>query len=133
MSTLSPPQRLAGISMIVVAISAFLPWVSIFGISVSGIEGDGAITLICALIGLGALALGSDLLGSRLGRKAMLIISGIAGGITAFVGLYDMNGAAAIGLYLTMFAGIAWVVGVIWDARSASAATPAAHLPGGDV
>lgn len=129
MSTLSPPQRLAGISMIVVAISAFLPWVSIFGISVSGIEGDGAITLICALIGLAALALGSGLLGSRLGRKPMLIISGIAGGLTAFVGLYDMNGAAAIGLYLTMFAGIAWVVAVVWDVRSGGLPSPAVRPP----
>jgi hypothetical protein len=29
--------------------------------------------------------------------------------------LIDMNGAAAIGLYLTLFAGIAWLVGAIWQ------------------
>ena len=129
MSTLSQPQKLAGVSMIVVAISAFLPWVSIFGISASGIEGDGAITLVCALIGLAVLALGSDALGGRLGRKAMLIVSGITGGITALVGLIDMNGAAAIGLYLTMFAGIAWVVAVIWDVRTGEVAVEGLEGP----
>jgi hypothetical protein len=29
--------------------------------------------------------------------------------------LIDMNGAVAIGLYLTLFAGIAWLVGAIWQ------------------
>lgn len=118
MSALSQPQKLAGVSMIVVAVSAFLPWVAIFGISVTGIEGDGAITLVCALVGLAALALHSWNRGVRVGRTAMLIVSGIAGGITALVGLIDMNGAAAIGLYLTLLAGIAWVVAVIWDVRA---------------
>jgi hypothetical protein len=36
----------------------------------------------------------------------------------ALVGLIDMNGAAAIGLYLTLFAGIAWLVGAIWEISS---------------
>lgn len=125
MSTLSQPQKLAGASMIVVAISAFLPWVSILGISASGIEGDGVITLICALVGLAALALSAEALGGRIGRKPMLIVSGIAGAITALVGLLDMNGAAAAGLYLTMFAGIAWVIAVVWDVRSGGAGSSA--------
>ncbi len=125
MFTLSPPQKLAGGSMIVVAISAFLPWVSIFGISARGIEGDGAITLVCALVGLAVLALNAGAAGGRLGRKPMLIVSGIAAVITALIGLADMNGAAAIGLYLTMFAGIAWVIAVIWDVRLGKEQSPA--------
>ena len=129
MSTLSQPQKLAGASMIVVAISAFLPWVSIFGISASGIEGDGVITLVCALIGLAVLALSSHALGARIGRTPMLIVSGITGAITALVGLIDMNGAAAVGLYLTMFAGITWVVAVVWDVRSGALPSPAVRPP----
>ena len=109
--------------MIVVAISAFLPWVSIFGIGVSGIKGDGAITLVCALVGLAALAMGTEAFGPGRRRRLMLIISGIGAGITALVGLADMNGAAAIGLYLTMLAGIAWLIAVVWDARTAPTAT----------
>jgi hypothetical protein len=116
MSTLNNPQRLAGASMAVVAISAFLPWVSILGFSKAGIEGDGAITLVCALVGLAALAFHAGL-GGRLGRKAMLIVSAIAGAVTLLIALADMNGAAAIGLYLTLFAGLAWVAAVIWDVR----------------
>ena len=47
----------------------------------------------------------------------------------ALIGLVDMNGAAAIGLYLTLFGGIAWVVGAVWelkDARQAVTEPPAA-------
>ena len=50
-SRLSTPQRISAISILVVALAAFLPWVSIFGIGVSGIEGDGVITLAMAVAG----------------------------------------------------------------------------------
>jgi hypothetical protein len=47
--------------------------------------------------------------------------------LVALIGLLDMSGLAAIGLYLTFFAGMAWVVGAAWQlfggGRSA-AATP---------
>jgi hypothetical protein len=33
-----------------------------------------------------------------------------------------MNGAAAIGLYLTLFGGFAWIVAVIWEVRLGRAA-----------
>ena len=35
--------------------------------------------------------------------------------LTALIGLLDLNGLAAIGLYLTLFAGVAWVVGAAWQ------------------
>ena len=35
--------------------------------------------------------------------------------LVALIGLMDMNGAAAIGLYLTLFGGVAWVVGAAWQ------------------
>src|SRR5680860_1163284 len=41
---LTVPQRVSGVAMLVVALAAFLPWVSIFGISAIGIEGDGVLT-----------------------------------------------------------------------------------------
>ena len=41
------------------------------------------------------------------GRKVMLIVSGIGAALAAAVGLYDMNNYAAIGLYLTLFGGLA--------------------------
>ena len=82
----------------------------------SGIEGDGVITLILALVGGAILALstglfGKDVIPSKVAQITLLVLAAL----TALVGLYDMNGAAAIGLYLTLFAGIAWVVGAIWQ------------------
>jgi hypothetical protein len=101
--------------MLVVALAAFLPWVSIFGISKRGIEGDGVFTLVLAVAGVVILALTAGLLGSpRTGRAspiALLVLATLA----ALVALLDMNGAAAIGLYLTLFGGIAWVVGAVWQ------------------
>ena len=107
---LSQPQKVAAASMLVVAVSAFLPWVSILGISVSGIEGDGAITLTCALAGLAALWLRD-----RLPRKVAVGVLWAGAAVTTLVALVDMNGAAAIGLYLTLFGGIGWIGALVWE------------------
>lgn len=116
LSVLNRQQKVAAGSMAVVAIAAFLPWVSVFGLSVSGIEGDGQITLAAALAGLAALAFGTDVIGRRkLPRRAYLAITGVGAALTAVIGIYDMNGFAAIGLYATMFAGIAWTAAVVWE------------------
>lgn len=119
-SRLSTPQRISAISIVVVAIAAFLPWVSLFGISAYGIQGDGIITLLVAIAGGIVLALTTGLVGqakepSKASRIALLVLAIIV----ALIGLIDMNGVAAIGLYLTLFAGIAWVVGAAWDLSEA--------------
>lgn len=125
----STPQRVSGIAIIVVALAAFLPWVSLFGISISGIRGDGAITLVLALLGAAALATRTGILDQvKIPGKAGLITSVVLAGLVSLIGLLDMNGAAAIGLYLTLFAGIAWVVGAVWELKDANvlAASPEA-------
>ena len=124
----STPQRVSGIAIIVVAVAAFLPWVSILGFSVSGIRGDGMITLILAIVGAVALAIRTGMLGeARIPERAGLITSLVLAVLVALIGLVDMNGAAAIGLYLTLFGGIAWVVGAaleLKDAREGAALKP---------
>ncbi|RZL69796.1 MAG: hypothetical protein EOP29_24940 [Rhodococcus sp. (in: high G+C Gram-positive bacteria)] len=121
---LSKPQRVAAVSMLVVVLGSFLPWVSVFGISVSGIRGDGAITLLLALAGLALLAVTAGVFGpakdlGKAGAIAMIVLAGI----TVLIGLVDMSGMAAIGLYLTLFAGIGWLVGAIWDVVEVNNAT----------
>jgi hypothetical protein len=107
-----------------VALAAFLPWVSIFGISALGIEGDGVITLVLAIAGGVVLALTTGLVGPEKtpGRVSQIGLL-VAAALVALVGLIDMNGAAAIGLYLTLFGGIAWVVGAAWQLGIARTAT----------
>lgn len=100
--------------MLVVAIAAFLPWVSIFGIGVTGIKGDGQITLVCAVIGLVLLALQTRSADGAQ-RTALRVIAYAAAVVALLVGLFDMNGAAAIGLYLTLFAAVGWVGSLVWD------------------
>ncbi len=121
----STPQRISGIAIVVVALAAFLPWVSIFGISVSGIRGDGIITLVLALVGGAALAVRVGLLDQvKIPAKVGLIVSLVCAALVALIGFADMNGAAAIGLYLTLFGGIAWVVGAVLELKGAKAETP---------
>ena len=109
---LTVPQRVSGVAILVVALAAFLPWVSIFGISANGIEGDGVLTLVLALAGAAILARTTGLVGSprapgRASQIALLVLAILA----ALVALLDMNGAAAIGLGQTLLGGIAWVAG----------------------
>lgn len=123
LSRLSTPQRVSLGAAVAVVLGAFLPWVSIFGVSVRGIEGDGVITLVLALVGGAAVLLTSGALTRQLGsRKVGQVFSLVAACLVALIGLVDMNGAAAIGLYLTLFAGIAWVAMAVWDL---AAKTPA--------
>ncbi|NYE36733.1 putative membrane channel-forming protein YqfA (hemolysin III family) [Nocardioides cavernae] len=122
-SRLTTAQRVTGISIVVVALAAFLPWVSIFGISVSGIRGDGVLTLVMALLGAAALAVRLGMLEKvTVPEKASLVVSLVLGVLVALIGLLDMNGAAAVGLYLTLFGGIAWVVGAVLELRDAKQA-----------
>jgi hypothetical protein len=105
----------------VVVLSAFLPWVSFLGYSRAGIDGDGSITLIVALVGL-LLAWRSWL--GWIGQLA-------AAGIVAAVGIYDINQAgnlAAIGLYLTFLGGIVWVVAAVVS-RKTTIVPPSVVIP----
>lgn len=95
---------------------------------VSGIEGDGVITLVLAIAGGVVLALTSGLFGEpkAAGTKSQIALL-VLSVLVALIGLMDMNGAAAIGLYLTLFGGIAWVVGAAWQLSvSKKDATPTA-------
>jgi len=115
-SRLTTPQRISAVSILVVAMAAFLPWVSIFGISAIGVEGDGLMTLAMSAAGGIVLALTTGLFGKEKvpGKKSQISLVVLAIGV-ALIGLMDMNGAAAIGLYLTLFGGVAWVVGAAWQ------------------
>ncbi len=122
LTRLTAPQRLSLASILVVVLAAFLPWVSLFGISARGIEGDGQITLALAVAGALVLVLTSSV------RDAARVTPGwakitliVLAGLVALIGIVDMNGAAAIGLYLTLLAGVTWLGGAVWDLVSGRA------------
>ncbi len=129
-SQLTTPQRISAISIVVVAVAAFLPWVSLFGISVIGVEGDGIMTLVLALAGGVVLALTTGIFTTpgHPGMRSQVTLLVLAV-LVALIGLVDMNGAAAIGLYLTLFAGVAWVVGAAWQLNLSKAAATEPNGP----
>ena len=112
---LTVPQRVSAVAILVTILAAFLPWVSLFGISKLGIEGDGEITLVLALAGAVLLALTSGLIGKPRPGKAWQVVLLVLAVLVALVGLLDMNGVAAMGLDPTLFAGVAWIVGAAWQ------------------
>lgn len=116
LTVLSKQQKIAAGAMVAVVAGAFLPWVSIFGISVIGVRGDGLITLIAAIAGLAAVLFGTDIIGRRrLPANLARIVSGIAAGITVLIAFTDMNSFAASGLYVTLFASLAWAGAIGWE------------------
>jgi len=88
-------------------LSVFLPWATILGFSVSGINGDGIVVLP-----LMATALILTIVGNRtnaLGKKSKIATIAL-GVLTALIALMNINNFSAIGIYLTLMAGIATAV-----------------------
>lgn len=113
---LTLPQRISACAILVVVLAAFLPWASLWGFTKLGIEGDGVITLALAVAGGIVLLRTTGVVGAaRTPGRASQISLVVLAAITALIGVIDMSGVAAIGLYLTLFGGIAWLVGAVWQ------------------
>jgi hypothetical protein len=115
-SRLTTPQRISAVAILAVVLGAFLPWASFFGVTAFGVQGDGIITLAFAIAGGVTLALTTGLVGrpkesGRTSQIALLVLAVLTG----LVSMFAMSGMAAFGLYLTLFAAIAWVVGAAWQ------------------
>ena len=116
LARLSIPQRVSAIAILIVALGAFLPWASFLGISKIGVEGDGLITLVLAIVGAIILVMTTGVIGAeRPPSRVASITQVVIAVIVSLIALIDMNGLASIGLYLTLFGGIAWVVGAAWQ------------------
>ena len=114
------PIRVGGIiAAVMVALGAFLPWATVssyFGsASTSGIDGDGKLTLVCA-IAIGVMF--------GLWKRPALIVAAVIAGIALIVGILDLidvgraaadfggvvDASPGIGLFLTVLAAIAALV-----------------------
>lgn len=80
-------------------LGAFLPWATVFGASVLGIEGDGIITLVLGLVAAGVVWR------KPWTRTVQLATAGI-GALILLIGVMALTNVAAIGLYLTLFGGL---------------------------
>src|SRR5262245_31508051 len=93
------------IATAVVAIASFLPWANVLGISISGVQGDGIITLILAAFGA-AFAIFNR---PRRAKWAKVFQTTLAA-FAVLVAGYHLGGFAAVGVYLTFFGAIASAV-----------------------
>ncbi|MFW2513706.1 hypothetical protein ACNI3K_07990 [Demequina sp. SO4-13] len=113
---LTMPQRISGVAILVVIVAAFLPWVSIPNVSRIGIETGGITTLALALAGAVVLIMTSGVVGrartpGSASQKTLLVLAMLV----ALVGLLNMSGTPAIGVYVTLLGGIAWTAGAVWQ------------------
>jgi hypothetical protein len=113
-------EKLCGAAAIATFIAAFLPWVSVLGTHVAGINGDGQITVFCAIIGLSALTAHRGVGPLSFGPRLTLAIQSATGALVTLVGIANISSASAFGLYLTILTGLAWVAGVVvgWRSRA---------------
>lgn len=113
--------------------AAMLPWARIPGRSLAGTEGDGAVTLVFAVV-IGAMGL---VIGLRQGRLWASIVACALGAITTLTAVADIGNVShdadqldaalglhvsvGVGLWLTLLTGIAAaglsVAAIIWRAR----------------
>lgn len=133
LSVLNIQQRISAVAILVVFFSAFLPWASVWNHNILGVQGDGIITLILAVIGAGVFLLGNDFLFPvMMPRKIADITLVVLSGLTALIGLIatvNIGGFASIGVYFTLFAAIAWTVGAVWHLVAMLNATNAQAVP----
>ncbi len=93
-------RTVALVSASLVVLGAFLPWASIFGASILGIEGDGAITVSLAVVaGLATIFVRSH-------PRVVGWTNSTAGALVAFIAIIDWTSFAAGGLILTLLAGL---------------------------
>ena len=109
-SALDNRTKVALLASASIVIAVFLPWVSVFGISVSGIStGDGKLVLLVAGAALVVLATRTRLVQwFDVSQRATDIASLAAALLCLLVAIADMSDFAAFGLYVTLLASIAW-------------------------
>ncbi|WP_154019008.1 hypothetical protein [Halococcus agarilyticus] len=94
-------QKIALAGAVVAGFGSVLPWATVLGTNVSGLQGDGILTLILAGIAAVVTVMEPDAIGKW--------NNGLVGGcgvLVVMIGLLALNSAAAIGLYLTIIGGL---------------------------
>jgi hypothetical protein len=117
-------DKLCGGAAIVAFLAAFLPWATVAGTSVAGIDGDGQITVLCAIIGLCALTAGRGVGPLQFGRRLTLATQSATGALVTLVCIPNVSSDSAFGLYVTLLAGCAWVAGAVIGWRSSAPPQP---------
>lgn len=108
-SEMSNGEKAALVGGVLAVVGAFMPWATALGVSVSGTEGDGVITLVLGIVVVGAVLAQS---GGTVARAGVGLL-GVLVALIALVVFGNMEGmvSPAIGLYITLLAGLVIVAG----------------------
>lgn len=130
-SALSTPRKVALVSSALAVVSVFLPWVSVLGLSVSGIStGDGKLVLIVAAAAFVVLANHAGLLSLfDVSGRVTSLVSAAAAALCLVVAVADLSDFAASGLYLLLLASVTWVVAAVITLRERTEEAPEPEAP----
>lgn len=113
---------------ILVVVGSILPWAQIFGLYLWGMETDGILTFFLGVIGATFAAVNLP--------KTSLWIPKIVHGILALLVIliagYHVGSFAAIGVYVTLLAGVAWLVGAFLPFRRENVVSTSTRHPDAD-
>jgi hypothetical protein len=94
-------RSLTLIAAAIVAAGSFLPWVQVLGISVSGIQGDGVLTLIGA-----TLATALAFIARRWASISVIVLGALCLGVV----LNDWTNFAGIGIFVTLAGSVTLII-----------------------
>ena len=122
---LSIAQRIEAVAIIVVVVAAFLTWADSPDLIMTGVQGDGIITLFVANTSLIVLLMSSGVVGTRSGKGkvAPFVLLGFAA-FVVFIPVLNLTEFSQIGLHLTLGAGIVWLLAAAWQAFRTFWTTP---------
>lgn len=113
-----PRLRPAALNLVALAAAlaagaAFLPWATVPGRDLRGIDGDGRYTLAAGLAGLALLAV----------RRVVpvALVEAALGAAVAVVAAENRSGYTAAGVPLTLLAGLVWAGASLWAVKTRDA------------
>ncbi|WP_436935420.1 hypothetical protein [Halovenus marina] len=133
--SLTTGQKVAAGAGIVTAIGAVLPWVDAGIVTVSGLDGDGVLTIIFGLVVLGLVLVrewGTVEMAATvvLGLMTTLIAGNVYGNLEDQAAQQILEAQAGIGLHLTLLGGLAMLgAGVYGYLKERNTSTRQAQAP----
>jgi uncharacterized membrane protein len=125
LSRLSPPLKLLGVSMLAVAVGALLPWASVNGSRIWGVQArEGKFNLVVALLSVAYLMAYAGFGPFRLGRRTFLIPQFLASWSCLVLVFNTDSSHAAAGYFLSALGGIVWLGSAYWEWRRTAPPRP---------
>jgi hypothetical protein len=126
LASLSLPLKLLGLSTCLVALGTLLPWASVSGSWIWGVQAKGGLfDLVVALLAAAYVLPHAGFGPLRPGRRAFLIPQFLASWSCLVLIFDNVSSHAAVGFYLSTLGSIVWLLSAYWEWRRTAPPRPA--------